>query len=63
MEKKGAELEQAIDERERGLDQRGCKLEDRSKRAEELEEQMETRFQLGGLTASTTLVLGSNYGP
>ena len=63
MEKKGVELEQAIDERERGLDQRGSEPEDRSNWAEELDEQMEAHFQLGGLNTSTTLALGSNYDP
>ena len=63
MEQKAAKLEQVIDERQRGLDQRGSELEDRSKRVEELEEQTETHFQLGGLDTATALALGSDYGP
>ena len=44
MGKKAAELEQAVDEREQGLDQRRCESEERSKRVEGLEAQMETLF-------------------
>ena len=62
MEKKAVELKERIDGRERALDRRGCELEERSKRVEGLEEQMEIRSQLGGLNAST-LALGLNDGP